>query len=378
MLYQLSYSRSFRLVGAAGLEPATSWSQTTRASKLRHAPPPVFYRKYAPRSTQGLTPCASNLSTQTAFMPTGSHKFDIVMVGDVNVDIVFAGLRRLPGLGTEELAADLDFRGGGSVSNCACAAAALGLRVAMQGAVGNDPFGDYMVQHLARRGVDVGGIRRLDDVKTGATVALSLPRDRALATYLGSIAALKPEHLDSSLLSRARHFHLGSYFLLHGLRGSFGRVFSEAKQAGLTTSLDLGWDPDQKWNGELNHLLPLVDVLLPNEEEAANITGLSSPEQAALALAEKCRVAAVKRGEQGALACSAGEIVRQPAFAVEVADTTALGDCFNAGFLLAWLEERPLDQCLRYGNASAAIAAARLGDARYASRDEVEALLLES
>jgi sugar/nucleoside kinase (ribokinase family) len=311
-------------------------------------------------------------------MPGQSNKFDILMVGDVNVDIVFAGLQRLPALSTEELAADLDFRGGGSVANCACAAAALGLRVGLQGIVGQDTFGDYMIEHLNRRGVDTSGVRRRADIKTGATVSLSLPRDRAFATYLGSIAALKAEHLDSSLLTRAGHLHVGSYFLLHGLRGSFEWLFGEARQAGLSTSLDLGWDPDQKWNGELKAALPLVDVVLPNEEEAANITGLSSPEQAAAALAEKCRVAVVKRGERGSIACSAGELVAQPAFDVKVADTTALGDCFNAGFLLAWLEERPLAHCLRYGNAAAAIAATRLGDTRYASRDEVEALLLES
>lgn len=304
--------------------------------------------------------------------------FDVIMVGDVNVDIVFGGLSSLPALGTEELAQELDFRGGGSVSNCACAAARLGLRVAMQGVVGADTFGDYMLSHLSRHGVDTSCIRRIEGLKTGATVSLSLQTDRALATYLGSIGALSAAHLDIAAFRNARHLHTGSFFLLRGMAGKWHWLLEQARQAGLSTSLDLGWDPDQKWNGELTGLLDLVDVVLPNEEEVVRLAGVDTLQQALERLASPQRTVAVKRGPLGSVARRGEQTASEPAFEVPVKDTTALGDCFNAGFLLAWLEERPLKQCLRYGNAAAAVAASRLGDERYATRDEVEALLAEA
>ncbi len=155
-------------------------------------------------------------------------------------------------------------------------------------------------------------------------------------------------------------------------------LFEQAKQAGLTTSMDLGWDPAQKWNGELRGLLDLVDILMPNEEEGPRLAGADSPEAALERLASPQRTVVVKRGAMGAAARRGNQTASEPAFRLPVKDTTALGDCFNAGFILAWLEQRPLSQCLRYGNAAAAVAASRLGDQRYASREEVEALLAEA
>jgi sugar/nucleoside kinase (ribokinase family) len=304
--------------------------------------------------------------------------FDVIMVGDVNVDIVLGGLHALPALGTEELAQELDFRGGGSVCNCACAAANLGLRVAMCGVVGADAFGDYMLSYLRRHEVDTSNVLRIEGMKTGATVSLSLKSDRALATYLGSIGVLSASHLDTSNFRNARHLHTGSYFLLRGMAGGWRWLLEEARKAGLTTSMDLGWDPAQKWNGELRGALDLVDVLLPNEEEALHLTGANSPEDALERLASPQRTVVVKRGPLGSAARLGDQVAGEPSFEITVKDTTALGDCFNAGFILAWLEQRPLKQCLRYGNAAAAVAASRLGDERFATRDEVEALLAEA
>ena len=302
-------------------------------------------------------------------------RYDVLVVGDLNVDIIIGGMTTLPALGTEEVGDQFDFRGGGSSGNCAVALSRIGLQVAFMGLVGQDPFGDFLLDNMRAQGVATDYLRRTDRVKTGATVSLSLAHDRALATYLGTIAALSYDDLDLGALEACRHLHLGSYFLLQGLRGSYCRLFAAARQAGLTTSLDLGWDPAQKWNGELPELLSLVDVFLPNAEEAVHVTGAPDPQAALSALAPQVPVAVVKMGDQGSAAAAEGQTYRQPAFPVTVQDTTALGDCFNAGFLRAWLSGAPVPQALAWGNAAAALAASRLGDDRYPTAAEVNALL---
>ena len=260
-------------------------------------------------------------------------------------------------------------------SRCARAAAKLGARVAFVGLVGEDSFGDFLVRTLGDSGVNTDYVHRSAVVKTGVTVSLSMRADRAFATYVGSNAAFAVEHLDFAAFARARHLHLGSYFLLRGMRGSYQTLFYRAKEAGLTTSLDFGWDPEQAWNGELPGVLEVVDVLLPNETELINLTGEEHLAAAVAHMGGKVPTVAVKLGAEGALGRQGDTELRERAFPVRMRDTTALGDCFNAGFLVAHLERRALTECLRMGNAAAAIAASRMGDDRYASRREVEELL---
>jgi sugar/nucleoside kinase (ribokinase family) len=303
------------------------------------------------------------------------REFDLLVLGDLNIDIILSGMAELPQPGTEEIASDLDFRSGGSASNCARAAAKLGARVAFVGLVGTDSFGDFLMRVMGDAGICCDYIRRSDDVKTGVTVSLSMAHDRAFATYLGSIAAFSIEHVDFDAFPRARHLHIGGYFLQRGMRGSYRMLFQRARDAGLMTSFDIGWDPDERWNGELPGVLEVVDVLLPNEVEVMHLAGRGDLHAATAAIAGVVPTLAVKLGDQGALGRRGSTEVRAPAFPVTVRDTTALGDCFNAGFLLGHLDGQPLDRCLRMGNAAAAIAASRMGDDRYASRDEVDALL---
>ena len=100
-----------------------------------------------------------------------------------------------------------------------------------------------------------------------------------------------------------------------------------------------------------------VDLFLPNsaEAEALNQNGIAaSPLVACI----------IKRGDQGAVAIAAGGArLSAPACTATVQDTTGAGDAFNAGFLSAWLADRPLVECLARANHCGALAVARLGGA---------------
>jgi sugar/nucleoside kinase (ribokinase family) len=303
-------------------------------------------------------------------------RYDVLALGEVNVDLILSGLPRLPEWGTEVLAQDLALRLGGSTANFACCCAALGLRVALVGWVGEDDFGSFLLAQLKRSGVSTELVRRAPDRPTGLTVALSGTADRAFVTALGTIDYLTAAHVPAQLLAATRHIHVGSYFLQAGLQPDLPALFARAHELGATTSLDVGYDPHQRWNGQLRAALRQTDVFLPNEVEATGITGFADPEAAAAVLGALGPLVVVKLGPRGACAYEAGHTYLQPAYSVQVADTTACGDAFNAGFLFGWLRKLPVRECLRLGNACGALMATVAGnDPRCLSPERIAALM---
>ena len=168
-----------------------------------------------------------------------------------------------------------------------------------------------MLGAMRARGVDTSACKVDARVPTGFSVILSQPADRAILTYPGSIAHLRLSDVDPDVLGRARHLHVGGYFLLSALRPDLPELFRAAKARGLSTSLDTNWDPDGRWAG-LDALWPVCDVFLPNEQELRLITGQGELEAALGTLAARVPTVAVKAGAQGGIAQQAGRTVTAP------------------------------------------------------------------
>lgn len=301
---------------------------------------------------------------------------DVLAVGEVNVDLIMAGLDRLPDWGTEVLAGSMDLRLGGSTANFACACAALGLKVELVAWVGRDAFGEFLLRELDHFGVGRRWLRQADDRATGLTVSLSGKKDRAFVTALGTIDYLQAEHVPREALAAARHIHVGSFFLQTALQRGLATLFQQARACGASVSLDTGYDPAERWDGNLRDVLRHVDLFFPNDVEACAVTGAASPQAAAEALAALGPKAIVKLGAQGSCAHDGTALYYAPAYPVPVADTTACGDAFNAGFLWAWLGGRSVPEALRYGNAAGALMATVGGnDSTVLSATSLEAFL---
>ena len=240
---------------------------------------------------------------------------------------------------TEKLVEDATLVLGSSAGIFACGAARLGLRVAFAGKVGDDQFGRFVIGELAARQVDTSGIVVDPAIKTGLGVALSKGDDRAILTYLGSIAALHYRDIDPSLLRRARHLHLGSYYLLDALRAGVPTLFKQAHMLGLTTSLDTNYDPAESWNGGLQDVLPQTDIFLPNETELRAITGQDNLHLALASLSAQAPIVVAKLGAQGAIARRGEATFQAEALPTAVVDTTGAGDSFD-GRLHLWLSGR--------------------------------------
>jgi len=326
-----------------------------------------------------LTPQMGTTSAAT------ERAFDILVVGEVNPDVIVSDPDPRPVFGqVERLVQGIHLTIGSSSAIMACAAARLGLRVAIVGVVGDDVFGRFMVEAMRDRGLDVSAVRVDPDSPTGASVILSSGRDRAMLTARGTIGAVTADDVPASLLARARHLHIGSWFLQSGLHPGGLGLLAAARDAGLTTSIDPNWDPDERWDSGLRDLLPGLDLVFPNGAEATAIAGIDEVEAAAVAMARSGAdgrgggpLVVVKRGPDGAFLASAeGALERVGAYPVDAVDSTGAGDAFDAGFLVGWLEGRSNADALRLAAISGAMSTRAVGGTEaQATRDEVDAAL---
>ncbi|MCI4568364.1 carbohydrate kinase family protein [Lysobacter sp. CFH 32150] len=303
----------------------------------------------------------------------------ILVVGEINVDLICTGYRSFPEPGKEVLVDDFTMTLGSSSAICAMGLARLGNAVRFVGKVGADPWGDYCVATMRDAGIDVSRVVRDPAIKTGVTVSITSRRDRALVSYLGSIGALRAEDVDGQALDGADHLHISSYFLQQGLRDNCGELLARASDAGLSTSLDPGFDPAERWEHDLLDALDAVDLFFPNEVELRAITGEASILDGLRRLQNGRTRTIATLGAEGCATLDGDALLQAVCYPIATVDSTGAGDSFNAGFLHAWLRRQPIADCLRWGAACGSLSTRGLGGtSRQASVAEVEALLAAS
>jgi sugar/nucleoside kinase (ribokinase family) len=294
-------------------------------------------------------------------MPASSPLFDILTIGEINVDLIL-GHDAQPIFGQfEKVVDDATLTAGGSGTIFAMGAAQLGLRVAYCGVVGDDTFGRFMLDRLHQRRIDTRGVIIDPTLKTGLSVILNVPNDRAILTYLGAIDALRAEMVDVDLLAQSRHIHVTSFFLQHNLRPGLATLLAKARAGGATVSLDTNWDPSERWDDGLHEVLAHTDIFLPNEQEACAITRTATLDDALARLASTIPIVAIKKGAAGAICRQGEQVVRDPGFPMQVVDTTGAGDSFNGGFLYGLLHSWELADALALGCACGALSTQAAG-----------------
>lgn len=287
-------------------------------------------------------------------------KFDLLVVGEINPDLVLSGDIEPAFNQAEKLISDAALTIGSSAVILACGASRLGLKTAVVGVCSDDVFGRFMQTEMTRRGLNTDHLVMLKGEKTGLSVILNRGIDRAILTFPGVMPLLLPEHLPQALLKKTRHLHVASYFLHTGLQPGLKDIYTQARQMGISTSLDTNWDPQERWQG-VNDLLTVTDIFFPNETEARSLTGEPSAETAANRLAALSGCVALKMGASGALAQCGELVTRCSGFSIPVADTVGAGDSFDAGFIYGYLHGWELHQCLQLAVACGALSTRAIG-----------------
>jgi sugar/nucleoside kinase (ribokinase family) len=289
-------------------------------------------------------------------------KIDVVVVGELNVDIILNGIDGLPVIGKEIMASAMSVTLGSSSAIFASNLSSLGCSVAFIGKIGNDNFANVVLDSLQSKMVDTSRIIKSDHLATGATIAMVYDQDRANVTYPGAMNDLSFSDIDLRFLASARHLHFANCFMQPGIRNDLTALFRKAKELGLTTSLDTQWDPEEKWDLPLDGLLPYVDVFLPNIAEFKCLSGSETVEDGIAKLKDHSKLIIIKNGSEGAMAWNGKRLISQPAFRNDnVVDTVGAGDSFDAGFIRDFIRGLPVEQCLETGALAGAINTTRAG-----------------
>lgn len=303
------------------------------------------------------------------------RKLDVLVVGDLFIDLVMSGLASWPQVGEESVAKQFCREAGGGAAITACGLAKLGMKAGVLGAVGEED-GRWILERLEAHGVATSGIYLSPKEPTAFTVCVSGPSDRSYFTYMGANRELPGLLLDavkSGQFSGARHVHLAcapdpSTLLI---------VFEALVKNGCSISADVGWQPE--WLADKRSMAALrqADIFFPNEREAARMTGETQP-QKMLEVFQRAGLknVALKLGAGGAAVLSDGKIIFQKPGRIEPIDTTGAGDCFDTGFLYAWLRGDDPKMCLRVGAVCGELSTRALGGiSGFPGREELESTI---
>lgn len=300
----------------------------------------------------------------------------IATVGSINMDLAIR-TPRVPLRGENLLAHSLAVGLGGKGANPAVALARMGACSLLVGCVGEDDFGRRALALLDSEGVQTDRVAVVANVPTGvALIMVDDAGENTILVVIGANERLTPEAIEAALFP-----HWGELVAL--------LVNFEIPAAAVAATVRLG----------ASHRVPVIvdagppraygpdvwgqaTVLSPNVLEAETLVEYSIPDDETARRAARDLLAAgpqavvLKRGERGALLCTATKERLMPAFGVNVVDTTGAGDAFTAGLTLALAEGQSLDEAVRFANAAGGLAITRLGAmAAMPTRAEVEGLL---
>jgi len=298
----------------------------------------------------------------------------VVVVGSLNVDLV-VGLDRMPDPGETVMGRTLDQHPGGKGLNQAVAAARLGARVEMIGAVGSDDSGSWLRGIVTAEGIGDAGVRTVAGPSGTALIEVDRTGMNRIVVVPGANGQVTPDDVASAL----GDIDDIAIVLTQGEvpLASIETAMVVGKARGARTILNPA--PVLDYPVEL---LRAVDIVLPNEHEAAQLTGLNTSTlegaQAAAAhlvsLGVACAI--ITRGADGAIWATTEGSGSIDVFPVTPIDTVAAGDGFCGGLVAALAEGHDLEEALRWAAAAGGLATTKAGAVpSLPTRAELSALL---
>lgn len=300
----------------------------------------------------------------------------VTVVGSLNMDLVVR-VDRLPGPGETVAGSSVEYRHGGKGANQAVAAAALGARVRLIGAVGQDTYGRELTDGLRRHGVPTEELRLADGEPSGvALIVVDAAGQNTITIAPGANATLAPQEVTAALGELAdTEIVMLQMEIPNSVNLAVARL---ARERGVRTVLNAAPLAEHP-SVEFDELLTLCDVLVVNEAEAIQLLGHTPQDwiqAAGKLLALGPAAAVITLGANGAVVTDGQQQIFHPGFRVDVVDGTGAGDDFCGALAVALATGVDWRRALAEGCAAGAIACTRLGaQSGAATSAEISALL---
>lgn len=265
---------------------------------------------------------------------------------------------------------------GGAPANFAVGLARLGVDVAFIGKVGNDPFGDYLLEVLKNEKVNTENVMKAQKNERTALAFVSLDEDaeRDFVFYRKNAADLQltEKELNLNYLTKAKYIHFGTVSLTEEpSRTATITAIDKCREIGGIACFDPNlrldlWENLETLREIIDKVLKKTDILYPSLEELKFILQREDIEEqeAVNLIIEKypIDIVALKRGKEGCLIKKRDNFfLTIPAFDVDILDTTGAGDGFNVGFIFGLIEEKSIEEAGIIGNAVGALVIQKKG-----------------
>ncbi len=297
-------------------------------------------------------------------MDGGPKQFDVLCLGILVADTFAKPIKRFPDWGTLELIDYVDMQPGGCPVNTATGLARLGFRTGVIGKVGQDGFGDFVVQRVASKGVDMRGVRRDPKLGTSFTFVMIAPDgERAFYHYVGANGTLTLDDIDFDWIAQAKILDIGGSFVLPGIDGEpTAEILRRARAMGLITTLDTVWNGQIDQYTTIRPSLEHLDYFLPSLGEAKLIAKRELPADIAqFFLDHGVKTVGLKMGVEGCYLRTRDVKLQIPAYAVDTVDNTGAGDAWRAGFLAGIVQGWDLQRTGQFANAVGALCVTAIG-----------------
>ena len=288
-------------------------------------------------------------------------KWDVYVYGDINVDLVIPGVEHLPLPGQEDVVDTMDTYVGGGAAIFTLGIGKLGLNPVFQGKIGDDCYGQFILNEFRDKNVDQTLISISNLNKTGISISFTNEADRSFLTYRGTNDEIDLSNINVDKVKEAKHIHLTSYMGRKNHK-QYLELLKKIKADGTTTvSFDVGWDDTGEWYQGIYELYPYIDILFMNETEAIHYSRKTEVVEALKDFGNTCKLVVAKLGKKGAMAIQDGKLYKVESYKVQAIDTTGAGDSFNAGFVYGFLKGKSIEEALRCGNACGGLSVTALG-----------------